>query len=76
MTIEQEKRLNDLTKKIIENDSVDKKELLEYLYLKAYSIRIGLVGLDSVGQLQEVREIYKSIGIEQIIIELNTEAKK
>lgn len=76
MTIEQEERLNDLTKKIIENDSVDKKELLEYLYLKAYSIRIGLVGLDSVGQLQEVREIYKSIGIEQIIIELNTEAKK
>lgn len=76
MTSEQEKRLDDLTKKIIENDSVDKKELLEYLYLKAYSIRIGLVGLDSVGQLQEVREIYKSIGIEQIIIELNTEAKK
>lgn len=76
MTSEQEKRLDDLTKKIIVNDSVDKKELLEYLYLKAYSIRIGLVGLDSVGQLQEVREIYKSIGIEQIIIELNTEAKK
>lgn len=76
MTSEQEKRLDDLTKKIIENDSVDKKELLEYLNLKAYSIRIGLVGLDSVGQLQEVREIYKSIGIEQIIIELNTEAKK
>lgn len=76
MTIEQEKRLDYLTKKIIENDSVDKKELLEYLYLKAYSIRIGLVGLDSVGKLQEVREIYKSIGIEQIIIELNTEAKE
>lgn len=76
MTIEQEKRLDYLTKKIIENDSVDKKELLEYLYLKAYSIRIGLIGLDSVGKLQEVREIYKSIGIEQIIIELNTEAKE
>lgn len=76
MTEEQEKRLDDLTKKIIENASVDKKELLEYLTLKAYSIRIGLVGLDSVGQLQDVREIYKSIGIEQIIIELNTEAKK
>lgn len=76
MTIEQEKRLDYLTKKIIENDSVDKKELLEYLYLKAYSIRIGLVGLDSVGKLQEVREIYKSIGIEQIIIELNMEAKE
>lgn len=76
MTIEQEKRLDYLTKKIIENDSVDKKELLEYLYLKAYSIRIGLVGLDSVGKLQEVREIYKSIGIEQIIIELNTEVKE
>ncbi len=76
MTIEQEKRLDYLTKKIIENDSVVKKELLEYLYLKAYSIRIGLVGLDSVGKLQEVREIYKSIGIEQIIIELNTEAKE
>ncbi|MGL5440412.1 MAG: hypothetical protein ACRDA4_08575 [Filifactoraceae bacterium] len=76
MTDKERDRLEELTEKIIRQDVIEKKELLEYLNLKAYSIRIGLVGLDSVGQLQDVREIYKSIGIEQIIIELNTEAKK
>ncbi|MGL5725183.1 hypothetical protein [Cetobacterium sp.] len=76
MTDKERDRLEELTEKIMQQDVIEKKELLEYLNLKAYSIRIGLVGLDSVGQLQDVREIYKSIGIEQIIIELNTEAKK
>ncbi|MGL4628547.1 MAG: hypothetical protein ACRCUR_03545 [Cetobacterium sp.] len=73
MTDRELEKYKELKEKFIKIDTIDKNELLEYLLLKAMSMRIELNARAIVGENSDIREIYKSIGLEELRIELSEE---
>lgn len=66
-------RYKELKELFVTSDTINKKELLEYLLLKAMAMRLELNAKAITGQYSDIKEIYKSIGLEELRIELSEE---